>query len=262
MKNKKETLRYAFKSSLPIFAGYVVLGIGFGVLLQSKGYSWWWALLMSVTIFSGSLQYVAVDLLSSGAGLISCALVTLMVNIRYAFYSITMLEKYKNTGKAKPYLIFSLTDETYSLVVSPSLPENVDENGYRLFLSLLDQSYWILGSVLGAVAGDIIPFNTKGIDFAMTALFVVIFVQQWESTKKHICAITGIVVTALCLVVFGSENFLVPSVIFICVALIIERKWIKDDMKVSPEKEALPNQNVEKTSLEKTNNEQGGFDND
>lgn len=239
MKNKKETLRYAFKASLPIFAGYLVLGIGFGVLLQSKGYAWWWALLMSVTIFSGSLQYVAVDLLSSGAGLIASAIVTLMVNIRYAFYSITMLEKYKNTGRAKPYLIFSLTDETYSLVVSPDLPDNIDENGYRLFLSLLDQSYWILGSVLGAIAGNIIPFNTTGIDFAMTALFVVIFVQQWESTKNHISAITGIVATTLCLIIFGAENFLVPSVILICFALILERKWLEKDIKTPEEKDAV-----------------------
>ena len=170
--NKKSTLKHSFKASVPVMAGYIILGMGFGILLQSKGYGWWWAALMSITIYAGSMQYVAIDLISGGATLITTAIMTLMVNIRHLFYGITMLEKYKNTGKKKHYLIYSLTDETFSLVCSPVLPDTVDKNLYYLLVSLFDQFYWVLGSVIGGILGSAITFNTAGIDFSMTALFV------------------------------------------------------------------------------------------
>lgn len=182
--NKKSTLKHSFKASVPVMAGYIILGMGFGILLQSKGYGWWWAALMSITIYAGSMQYVAIDLISGGATLITTAIMTLMVNIRHLFYGITMLEKYKNTGKKKPYLIYSLTDETFSLVCSPVLPDTVDKNLYYLLVSLFDQFYWVLGSVIGGIVGSAITFNTAGIDFSMTALFVVIFVDQWEKQNN------------------------------------------------------------------------------
>ena len=187
--NKKSTLKHSFKASVPVMAGYIILGMGFGILLQSKGYGWWWAALMSITIYAGSMQYVAIDLISGGATLITTAIMTLMVNIRHLFYGITMLKKYKNTGKKKPYLIYSLTDETFSLVCSPVLPDTVDKNLYYLLVSLFDQFYWVLGSVIGGILGSAITFNTAGIDFSMTALFVVIFVDQWEKTKQHLPAV-------------------------------------------------------------------------
>lgn len=156
-------------------AGYIVLGLGFGVLLQSKGYGAGWALVMSGLIYAGSMQYVAIDLLAGGASLISAAIMTLMVNARHLFYGISMLERYKDTGAAKPYLIFALTDETYSVVCSGGVPEGVDRKKYYFWVSLLNQLYWIAGGVAGALLGSVLPFDTTGIDFSMTALFLVVY---------------------------------------------------------------------------------------
>ena len=172
------TVKHAFKQSVPIMAGYIVLGMGFGVLLESKGYGVLWAIAMSVFIYAGSMQYVAINLITGGASLIATALMTLMVNARHLFYGISMLDKYKNTGKYKPYLIFALTDETYSLVCSGKIPAEVDRNKYYFLVSLFDQVYWVIGSVIGSVVGSVLNFNTAGIDFSMTALFLVVFVEQ------------------------------------------------------------------------------------
>lgn len=224
-----KTIRYAFKASLPVMAGYIVLGMGFGILLQDKGYGWWWSVLMSTAIYAGSMQYVAVDLLSGGASLLAAALMTLMVNIRHLFYGITMLERYKKTGKKKPYLIFALTDETFSLVCSPDLGEDIKENDYYFGVSLMNQFYWVLGSFLGSVIGASISFNTAGIDFAMTALFVVIFVEQWEKTRNHLPAILGVGISVICLVLFGASGFLIPSMLGITAALLVLQKWMKEE---------------------------------
>lgn len=223
----KRTFKKAFKDSLPIMAGYLALGIGFGVLLQSKGFSFWWAILMSCTIYAGSMQYAAVDLLSGGASLITTAVVTLIINARHFFYGFSLLDKYKGMGKAKPYLIFALTDETYSLVCTAKIPDDIDAKKYYLFLSMLDQSYWIVGCTLGALAGTFIPFDSTGIDFAMTALFTVIFVEQWLDKKDHIPAILGVVTTIVCLFVFGAEYFLIPSMCFIAIELLLFRKKLE-----------------------------------
>lgn len=224
MRMGKRTLKKAFKDSLPILAGYLALGIGFGVLLHSKGYSFLWALLMSCTIYAGAGQYAAVDLLSSGASLITTAVMTLIINARHFFYGFSLLDKYKGTGKAKPYMIFALTDETYSLVCTAKIPEGIDEKKYCLFLSVLDQLYWITGCTIGALIGTFIPFDSTGIDFAMTALFVVIFVEQWLSTKEHLPAILGAATTLVCLFIFGAQYFIIPSMAFIAVELVIFRK--------------------------------------
>ena len=222
---QKNTLKYAWKASIPVMAGYVVLGIGFGVLLEDKGYGWWWAALMSLTIYAGSMQYVAVDLLAGGATIVSAAL----MNIRHVFYGLTMLEKYNAAGREKPYLIFALTDETFSLVCSAQLPEGIDEKKYYLYVSLLNQCYWVVGSVIGAVAGTVIPFSSTGIDFAMTALFVVIFVEQWEKTKQHFPAVSGIVISVLCRIVFGASGFLIPAMIGILAAMLLEKRWLEGE---------------------------------
>ena len=226
---QKNTLKYAWKASIPVMAGYVVLGIGFGVLLEDKGYGWWWAALMSLTIYAGSMQYVAVDLLAGGATIVSAALMTVFVNIRHVFYGLTMLEKYNAAGREKPYLIFDLTDETFSLVCSAQLPEGIDEKKYYLYVSLLNQCYWVVGSVIGAVAGTVIPFSSTGIDFAMTALFVVIFVEQWEKTKQHLPAVSGIVISVLCRIVFGASGFLIPAMIGILAAMLLEKRWLEGE---------------------------------
>ena len=220
---KLKTFKYAFVRSLPIMAGYIVLGLGFGVLLQSKGYGAGWALAMGGLIYAGSMQYVAIDLLAGGASLISAALMTLMVNARHLFYGISMLERYKDTGAAKPYLIFALTDETYSVVCSGDVPDGVDRKKYYFWVSLLDQFYWVVGCVAGALLGSVLPFDTTGIDFSMTALFLVVMVEQWRSTRDHTPALVGLGVSLVCLLVFGSSNFLIPSMIGITVALTLLR---------------------------------------
>lgn len=220
----KKAFKAAFPKTIPIMAGYLVLGIGFGVLLQSAGYNFIWAFVMSITIYAGSMQYVAVDLLSSGATLISAAIMTLMVQARHLFYGISLLTKYKNMGKVKPYLIFGLTDETYSLACSTDPPEGVDRRFFYFFITLLDHIYWICGCVIGNIIGDIIPFNSTGIEFAMTSLFVVIFVDQWMSSKNHISALVGALSALACLIVFGPENFIIPSMIVIVICLAILKK--------------------------------------
>ena len=220
---KLKTFKYAFVRSLPIMAGYIVLGLGFGVLLQSKDYGVGWALAMGGLIYAGSMQYVAIDLLAGGASLISAALMTLMVNARHLFYGISMLERYKDTGAAKPYLIFALTDETYSVVCSGDVPDGVDRKKYYFWVSLLDQFYWVVGCVAGALLGSVLPFDTTGIDFSMTALFLVVMVEQWRSTRDHTPALVGLGVSLVCLLIFGSSNFLIPSMIGITVALTLLR---------------------------------------
>lgn len=220
----KRTIKLAFLKSLPVLAGYIVLGIGFGILLRSAGYGVIWAFAMSALIFAGSLQYVSIGLISGGASFLTTAITTLMVNARHLFYSISMIERYKNSGKWKPYLIFSLTDETYSLLCDGKTPEGVDENTYRGFVSLFNHSYWIIGSVIGNILGASLPFSTKGIEFSMTALFIASFTEQWTKTKNHFPAITGIVSTVLCLLIFDGDNFLIPSMLLITLVLTIFRK--------------------------------------
>ena len=220
----KSILKKAFTATLPIMAGYLVLGLGFGIILKSKGYGAIWAFAMSTVIYAGSMQYLAIDLICGGAGLLTTALTTLMVNARHLFYGISMVEKYKNAGKAKPYLIYALSDETYSLVCVDMDMEEGERNKFCLFVTALDQFYWVLGSVLGSLLGAVISFNTEGMDFALTALFVTVFVEQWLSTRDHAAAIVGVGATVICLVLFGSGSFLIPSMVAITLALTLMRK--------------------------------------
>ena len=223
---KKSFLR-AFRDSLPIMAGYLALGIGYGVLLQSKGYSFWWAILMSVTMFAGSGQYAGVDFMASGASLLSTAFMTLIINCRHFFYGVSLLKKYRGTGLAKPYLIFGLTDESYSITATTTLESGVDPKKYYLFLTALNHSYWITGCVLGAVLGMFLPFPSTGIDFAMTALFIVILTEQWLSNKEHLSARLGVATTAVCLIVFGAEYFIIPALLLISAELMLLRKRLE-----------------------------------
>lgn len=218
----------AFMKTLPVMAGYLVLGFGFGILLEDNGYGFWWALAMSGFIYAGSMQYVTISLMTSGASFISAALTTLMVNARHLFYGISMVDKYKNAGKKKPYLMFALTDETYSLVCNGECPEGMDAHSYYFWISLFNQCYWMIGSLLGSMVGTALQFNTAGIDFSMTALFVTVFVEQWLSTKNHLSAVLGVVSSVICLLIFGSDRFLIPSMIAITVVLSLTRKKIEE----------------------------------
>lgn len=213
----KKLIKSSFIKTLPVMAGYLVLGFGFGIILENNGYGVLWALAMSAFIYAGSMQYVAVGLLTAGASLITTALTTFMVNARHLFYGITMIEPYKKSGKLKPYLIFALTDETYCLVCQKSEMAKKEYLTQSFLISLFNHIYWISGSVLGALFGALVSFNTAGVDFAMTALFITVFVEQWKSTKNHIPAIAGVVFSVICLLIFGKDTFLIPSMI--CISL-------------------------------------------
>lgn len=229
-------IKRAFRASLPVFAGYIVLGIGFGILLKTKGYGLLWAALSSVFIYAGSLQYVMVNLIAAGAPLITTALTAVMVNARHLFYGISMIDRYKGAGKKKPYLIFALTDETYSLVCSDESVRGVrDRHRYYFFLSMFNQIYWITGSVMGSVLGGLITFSTEGIDFALTALFVTIFVDQWLSTKDHRAALTGVIASVICLLIFGADNFLIPAMLCITAALTVMRSKLSRESIIEDE---------------------------
>ena len=217
----KKTAKTAFFDTIPVMTGYLFLGIGFGIIMQQNGFGLGWAVAMSVFIYAGSMQYVGVGLLTGGAGLVTAALATLLVNARHLFYGISMINAYKGTGKKKPYLIFALTDETYSLVSREQLPRGVERNAYFFLVSLFDQCYWVAGTALGSLAGSLIPMNFEGIDFALTALFVTIFVEQWLSSKDHFPAIVGVVSAAACLLLFGPDTFLIPTMILITAIFVL-----------------------------------------
>ena len=205
-------------------AGYIVLGIGFGILLRNAGFGVLWAFAMSVFIYAGSMQYVGIGLLTGGASVITTILTTVMVNARHLFYSISMIDKYKKSGRYKPYLIFALTDETYSLLCDDKGPSEDTIDRYRFYVSLFNHCYWITGSIIGSLLGAVIPFSTKGIEFSMTALFIASFTEQWITSKDHIPALTGLISTVICLIVFGPDRFLIPSMLLITLILTIIRK--------------------------------------
>ncbi|MBR3965174.1 MAG: AzlC family ABC transporter permease [Clostridia bacterium] len=220
---KRKTVKQAFYTSLPVLAGYIVLGIGFGILLRNAGYGVLWAAVMSISIYAGSLQYVGVGLIASGASLITTAATSLMVNARHLFYSISMIDKYKGAGKYKPYMIFALTDETYSLLCDGKAPDRVDANLYRFLVSLFNHSYWIIGGIIGNLLGAVLPFSSAGIEFSMTALFVASLTEQWLATRDHVPALTGLLSTLLCLIVFGRDSFLIPAMLLITLVLTLLR---------------------------------------
>ncbi len=213
---KKERWKKALRLTIPVMTGYLVLGMGFGVIMSANGYGPLLSVAMSLTVYAGSMQYAAVGLFTGGASLLTAALTTLAVNARHLLYGISMIGKYREAGNKKWYLFFSLTDETYSLVSS-------EETGPEdwLPISLLDHVYWVTGTALGALIGNFVPFPTEGIDFALTALFITIFTGQWMGTREHIPALSGVLVSVVCLLLFGPDRFLIPSMIGISLALLL-----------------------------------------
>ena len=219
----KRTLREAFIATTPVMAGYIVLGMGFGVLLSTKGYGPLWAFAMSGFIYAGSMQYLTIDLLTGGASLITAALTTLLVNARHLFYGISMVEGYRGMGKKKPYAIFALTDETYSLVCQDKHETRQERHRFAFLVSVLNQCWWVSGSMLGSLLGQVIPFDVTGIDFALTALFLTVFIEQWLSTRDHVSAVIGVAASVGCLLLFGADGFLIPAMASILIALTILR---------------------------------------
>ena len=226
---RKRHLKAVFLDTVPVLTGYLFLGMGFGILLSENGYGVLWALAMSIFVFAGSGQYLAVSLLANSSGLLSAAIATLLVNARHLFYGISLLEKYKGAGKKKPYLIFALTDETYSLVTQNEPPEGMSRHSYCFTVSMLDHIYWITGCTLGALVGQFIPINYEGIEFVLTALFVTMFVDRWLTNKDHFSAIVGACATLVSLLLFGSEFFLIPAMVLIALLLTLSPKTGRRD---------------------------------
>lgn len=224
MNEKKQALKAAFPKTIPIFAGFTFLGVAYGIYMHSKGFSFLWPMFMSLTIFAGSMEFVAVNLLTATFRPIYAFVLALMVNARHLFYAVSMLETYKNTGKKKAYLIFGMCDESFSINCSVVPPEGVDRGWFMFFVTLLNHIYWVFGATLGGLVGPLITFNTKGLDFVMTALFVVIFLNQWMETKQHSPALIGLGGSALCLAIFGADQFIIPSMVLILLSLTLMRK--------------------------------------
>ncbi len=216
-----KALSAAFPHTIPVLTGFLVLGMAYGVLMQTKGYGTLWAVLMSAVAFCGSMQFVAITLLTTAFNPIQAFLLSVMVNARHLFYGISMLDKYKGLGKARAFLIYTLCDETFSISSSVTPPEDIDRKYFYLSISLMDYLYWVLGTLLGSVLGNFVTFNTKGLDFVLTALFVVLFLEQMKKSENRIFGLIGIACTVIALVAFGASNLVIPSMILILLVLLV-----------------------------------------
>ena len=231
MAGYKQAFRKAFPYTIPVLTGYLFIGIAFGVMFAEKGYSFLWAMLMSLMVYAGAGQYLAVNFFVPGVSFLNVIAMTLMVNIRHIFYGISLLERFHQMGKKRWYMIFGLTDETYSLLCTTKVPKGVEEEKFLFAISLMNQSYWIIGSAIGGIAGALIPFNSEGIEFAMTALFIVIFVEQWMDAKNRIPELLGVAAAFVCLQIFGVDGFVLPSMILITLVLLLGRTKLETGME-------------------------------
>ena len=230
-------LRAAFPQTIPVLAGYFVLGMGYGIYVQSLGLPVWMPMLMGTVVYGGSLEFVLASLLLSAFSPLSAFLMALMIQARHLFYGLAMLERYKGYGLRSFYMIFAMSDETFSITCSAEPPAGVDKGWFMFFITLLDQFYWVASAGLGAAVGSILPFSTEGVDFVMTAMFTVIFLNQWEKSKQHYSAFIGLAAPLVCLAIFGSGSFLLPSMGCILVLLLALRKPIEKAEGTEPEAE-------------------------
>lgn len=223
---KSKAFRAALPYTIPICIGFLFLGISYGFFMHSKGFSFLYPVLMSLFIFAGSMEFVTVNLLLTAFNPLSAFLLALMVNARHLFYGISMLDKYKNTGLKKPYLIYGMCDESFSINCTVTPPADVDKGWFMLFVTLLNQIYWVAGAALGSLLGSVISFDTTGIEFVMTALFVVMFINQWEETDNHRSALTGVFCSMVCLFLFRAQHFIIPAMALIiaCFSLMARPK--------------------------------------
>lgn len=229
---KKKAFKAALPYTIPICIGFLFLGMSYGFLMRSKGFSFVYPMLMSLFIFAGSMEFVTVSLLLSSFNPIYAFFLTLMVNARHLFYGISMLDKYKNMGWKKLYLIYGMCDESFTINCTVTPPPDVDKGWFMFFVTMLNQIYWVSGSTLGALLGYVVHFDTTGIEFVMTALFVVMFINQWEETNEHKSALTGLGCSLLCLLVFGSKNFILPAMALIILCFTFSRKKEKHEETV------------------------------
>ncbi len=230
MSGYRTAFKKAFPYTIPVLTGYLFIGIAFGVMYAEKGYSAWWAVLMSLLVYAGSGQYLAVNFFVPGISFLQVIFMTLMVNIRHVFYGLSLLERFNKIGKKRWYMIFGLTDETYSLLCTAKVPKEVEEEKFLFAISALDQSYWVIGSAIGGILKSVLPFNAEGIEFAMTALFVVIFIEQWLERKNRLPAVIGAGSALLCLQIFGSGSFVFPTMILSILILFASRKRLEKEV--------------------------------
>lgn len=216
-------LLFALRVTIPVFLGYFAIGIAFGLLLQRAGYPWFLAPIMSVTIYAGAAQFLAVGMFTAGAGLLEIALATMLVNARHMVYGLSLLGRYERAGRRKPYLIFALTDETYAVLTSVAVPPQLDGPATSFYISVLDQSYWVTASLLGALAGALIPMNTTGLEFALNALFMVLFIEQWKNTRSRIPFLVGGVCSLAAYFIVGPGNMLIAAILSGIVILLLLR---------------------------------------
>ncbi len=220
---KRQAFKAALPYSLPVCIGFFVIALSYGFLMRSRGFAVWYPIVMSACIFAGSMEFVTVELLLSAFQPLHAFFLALLVNARHLFYGISMLDKYRGTGWKKFYLIFGMCDETFTINCAVDPPPGVDRGWFMLFVTLLNQLYWVAGATAGALLGSFLRFNTEGIDFVMTALFVVMFVNQWETNKDHRPALIGVGATLLCLLVLGADRFMLPAMALIVLALTLLR---------------------------------------
>lgn len=218
--------RAAFPNTIPIMAGFLFLGITYGIYMNVSGFSFLYPMLMSLTIFAGSVEFVTVNMLLGAFNPVQAFLMAFMLNARHLFYGISMLDKYAGTGLKKIYLIYGMCDESFSVNYSAKIPDGIDKGWFIFFVTLLNQLYWVTGATLGGIFGSFIPFNTKGIEFVMTAMFTVIFLDSFLNEKNHISSLSGLGLSALCLVLFGKDRFIIPSMLMILLLLTVLRKPI------------------------------------
>lgn len=228
---KTKAFKAAFPVTIPICVGFLFLGMSYGFLMRSKGFSLAYPVLMSFFIFAGSMEFVTVNLLLSAFNPVYAFFLTLMVNARHLFYGISMLEKYKNCGLKKLYLIFGMCDESFTINCAVTPPEDVDRGWFMFFVTMLNQIYWVTGATLGALLGYVLHFDTTGIEFVMTALFVVMFVNQWEESTEHRTALIGLGCSLLCLLIFGSQTFIIPAMALIILCFTLDRKRQKKEAR-------------------------------
>lgn len=220
----KKAFRCAFPYTIPIFAGFWFLGLTYGIYMNASGFSFWYPMLMSLTIFAGSVEFVAVNMLLGAFGPVQVLAMTLMINARHLFYGISMLDRYRKTGWKKVYLIFGMCDESFSINYTAEIPDDVDRGWFMFFVTFLNHFYWFSGATLGGIFGSFLTFNTEGLDFVMTAMFVVIFMNQWMKEEKHASSLLGLGLSFLCLAAFGADNFIIPAMLAILAVLTILQK--------------------------------------
>lgn len=224
---KLKAFKAAFPHTIPILTGFLFLGLAYGIYMNASGFSFLYPMIMSIVIFGGSLEFVAVEMLLSAFAPVQVFIMTLLIQARHLFYGISMLDKFKGMGFKKFYLIFGMCDETFSINYTAEIPRDVDRGWFMFFVTLLNHFYWVAGSTLGGLVGSLLTFDTSGISFVMTAMFVVIFLEQWLKEKNHISSCIGLLVSAVCLICFGADSFMIPTMVTVVVLLTVSKKKLE-----------------------------------